>query len=433
MSSTGGFKSLTSIEEVLREAGKLLTHKPSTVKVNIGEALGRYLAEDIVAPFNLPPHNRSVVDGYAVRSRDTFGASPSNPVILRVKGFIRVGENPSLEVGEGEAVELSTGAPMPKGADSVVMYEKARRVGDFIEVLEPVPPLANVSRVGEDVRGGERILVRGVRLAPWDIAVLASLGYKSVMVYSVNVALISTGSELVELESVEDARGVLEGGLVINSNRYSMEGLLRGNGFNPHYLGIVPDDFEAVRNVILEALENYDAVITMGGASVGKPDYTVKAVKSLNPEYLVHGILMRPGRANSLAIIRGKPVFMLSGFPVASIVGFEAIAKPLLLKMVGGVEEPKPVVKGVLTRRVNTPINVRSYVRVKVYRKNGEVYVEPLALTGSGILSTLVKGNGILIVPENREGYDEGDIVEVILLRSIEWGGERVEEPLRGV
>ncbi len=420
MSSIEGFKSLTSIEEVLREAGNLLTHKPSMIKVHIGEALGRYLAEDIIAPFNLPPHNRSVVDGYAVRSKDTFGASPSNPVILKVKGFVRVGENLGLEVGEGEAVELSTGAPMPKGADSVVMYEKARRVGDFIEVLEPVPPMANVSRVGEDVREGERILARGVRLAPWDIAVLASLGYKSVRVYNVNVALISTGSELVELENVEDARGALESGLVINSNRYSMEGLLRDNGFNPHYLGIVPDDFEAIRNVIIKALESYDAVITMGGASVGKPDYTVKAVKSLNPDYLAHGILMRPGRANSLAVVGGKPVFMLSGFPVASIVGFEAIAKPLLLRMVGGVEEPKPLVKGVLTRRVNTPINVRSYVRVKVYRRNGEVYVEPLALTGSGILSTLVRGNGILIVPENREGYDEGDVVEVILLRSIE-------------
>jgi molybdopterin molybdotransferase len=127
---------------------------------------------------------------------------------------------------------------------------------------------------------------------------------------------------------------------------------------------------------------------------------------------------MRPGRANSLAVVRGKPVFMLSGFPVASIMGFEALVKPVLLHMVGAGEEPKPRIKGILTRRVTTPVNTRSYVRVRVYTREGRVFVEPLALTGSGILSTLIKGNGVLIVPENREGFDEGEEVEVVLLRS---------------
>jgi molybdopterin molybdotransferase len=414
----GGFKELTPLDQAVDSVKALVRHRPSIVEVPVGDALGRYVAEDIIAPFDVPPFNRAVVDGYAVRSRDTFGASPSNPIVFRVKGFIGVGETPAYSVGEGEAVEISTGAPLPPGADAVVMYEKTRRFGDVVEVLEPVPPLGNVSRVGEDVRAGEVLVRRGVRLMPWDVAVLASLGLKKVKVYDVRVAIACIGRELVELDEVVNAESVFKKGFIVNSNRYSMEGLLKLYGFTPEYIGILEDDFEAIRDTLKAALERYDAILTTGGASVGKVDYTVEAVKSLNPELLIHGVLMRPGRANSVAVVGGKPVFMLSGFPVASIMGFEALVKPVLLHMVGAGEEPKPRIKGVLTRRVTTPINTRSYVRVRVYTKEGRILVEPLALTGSGILSTLIRGNGILIVPENREGFDEGEEVEVVLLRS---------------
>ncbi len=415
-----GFKELTPVDRAIESVKALVKHKPSIVEVPISEALGRYVAEDIVAPFDVPPFNRAVVDGYAVRSRDTFGASPSNPIVLKVKGFIGVGEFPTFSINEGEAVEISTGAPIPPGADAVVMYEKTRRFGDMVEILEPVPPLGNISRIGEDVRRGEILVRRGTRLMPWDVAVIASLGFKMVRVYNVKVAVACIGRELVELEKVDDVKSVLERGFVINSNRYSMEGLLRLYGFTPEYIGVLEDSSKVIRDALEQALEQYDAVITTGGASVGRVDYTVEAVKSLNPELLIHGVLMRPGRVNSVAVVRGKPIFMLSGFPVASIMGFEALVKPILLHMVGAQEEPKPRIKGILTRRVTTPINTRSYVRVKVYTKEGKTYVEPLALTGSGILSTLVRGNGILIVPENREGYDEGEEVEVILLRNVD-------------
>lgn len=415
----GGFRELASLNYVMSSVKSLLKHKPRVVTVDLLEALGRFLAEDVTAHINIPPYNRSVVDGYAVRSIDTFGASLSNPVILRVKAFIRVGESPEIEIGPGEAVEVSTGARLPRGADAVLMYEKTRRLGDIIEVLEPVPPYGNVSKIGEDIREGEVVLRRGMRLMPWDIAVLASLGLKTVNVYEVRVAVASIGSELVELDNIQDIREVLDKNLVVNSNKYSMIAQLRSSGFTPHYIGIIPDNIDEIASRLREAIAEYDAVLTMGGASVGKVDYTIEAVRRLNPEILIHGVHMRPGRANSIAVIKGKPVFMLSGFPVASIVGFEALVKPILLYMVNGNDDPKPKIKGILTRRVNTPINVRSYVRVRVYRKNDGIYVEPLALTGSGVLSTLVRGNGILIVPEDREGYDEGDIVEVTLLREV--------------
>jgi molybdopterin molybdotransferase len=265
---------------------------------------------------------------------------------------------------------------------------------------------------------GEVMFRRGMRLLPWDLGVLASMGVYRVRVYSLRVAIISTGNELIEVIDVPQ-----EGpppGRVINSSRFVMEGLVKSLGFDPVYLGIVGDDIDRIAKTVEGAIKDYDAVITTGGISVGRVDYTIKAVMKLNPEYVNHGLSIRPGRPNSIAVINGKPVFMLSGFPVAAATGFDVLVKPILLHMVGGEDEPRPVVKGVLTRRVSTPVNTRSFVRVRVYLgKDGEVYVEPLALTGSGILSTLVRGNGILVVPENREGFDEGDEVEVTLTRPI--------------
>ncbi len=374
-----------------------------------------------MSPADVPLFDRAVVDGYAVRSRDTFGASPNTPVILRVRGVIRVGSKVDQDLNEGEAYEIQTGAPLPRGADAVMMYEHTRRINsDFVEIYRPVPPMGNVSRRGEDVKAGEKILARGARLAPWDLGVIASIGIPRIRVYRPLIALICTGSELVEVDnaSFED---LADKGLVINSTRFAIEGLARQLGFDVEYMGIVLDDREEIYRAVSKALELGDAVITIGGSSVGSSDNTIEAVKRLEPEYMVHGVAIRPGRPTSIAVIRGKPVIMLSGFPVAAITGFEALAKPVLLHMVGGREEPRPVIKGILTRRISTPVNTRSYVRVRVYRgRDGKIYVDPLALTGSGILSTLVRGNGILVVPENREGYDEGDEVEVTLLRSIE-------------
>lgn len=416
---TEGFKRLTPVGDAVREALRKISHRPRVVKVGIEEALMRFLAEDVISPVRVPPEDRAVVDGYAVRSVDTFGASPYNPTRLKIKGFARVGERPKSAISSGEALEVTTGTPLPPGADAVVMYERTRRLGDVVEVMEPVPPLGNVSRAGEDLEEGELILRAGTRLMPWDIAVLASVGIKEVKVYELKVALISVGNELVELQDVKDIREALSAGRVVNSNRYSIAAMLRMLSAEPIYIGIVPDDGEAVARAIERGLREADAVITMGGASVGKIDVTVEAARTLGAELIIHGIALRPGRANSLAVIGGKAVFMLAGFPVASIVGFDAIVKPVLLAMMGAEEEPRATVRGRLTRRVTTPINVKSYVRVRVYERDGEVLVEPLALTGSGILSTLVKGNGILVVPESREGYDEGDEVEVILLRNV--------------
>ena len=409
-----GFKTLTSIQEVQRAFIAAVTHTPSEVFVPTPQAVGLYAARDVASPVDVPPFDRAAFDGYAVRSIDTLSASRSNPIMLRVVGKALPGAEFGGAVGRGEAVEIATGAPLPAGADAVVPYEEAARGGDHVEVYKPVPQFYYVSRRGEDVAAGEVVLKRGRKIKPWDIGVLASVGIREVPVYKVTAGLISTGNELVELDEAPPPPAK-----IINSTRHVITALLRDFGVEVHYLGIVPDDEEAIYRAVSDAVRRFDIVITTGGVSVGEPDRVVRAVARLSPEVLIHGIAARPGRPNSAAAVRGKPILMLSGFPVASIVGFEVFAKPAILKMVGAKEEPLPVVKAMLTRRVTTPINVRSFVRVRVYRRDGKLYAEPLAVTGSGILSTLTKGNGLLIIPENREGYDEGDEVEVILLGPI--------------
>lgn len=410
-----GFKSLAPVDEAVASFLAKITHKPSAKRTPLGEALGRYLAEDVVAEVDVPPFDRAAFDGYAVRSEDTLSASRANPVVLRLAGRVLPGAPYSAELGPGEAVEAATGAPLPQGADAVVPYEEAEARGEYVEIYRPVPKYYYVSRRGEDVAKGELVLRAGTRLRPWDIGVLASLGVREVAVYDVKAALLSTGGELVDLEEA----GSLRPGQIINSSRFVLCGLAQEAGASCRYLGIYPDDEAAIEEAVARAVEGHDMVVTTGGVSVGEPDRTFKAVAKL-AEFAVHGVAVRPGRPNSAAVVGGKPVVMLSGFPVAASIGFEIFARPAMLKMVGAREEPRPAVKAVLTRRATTPINVRTYARVRVFRRGGRLYAEPLAVTGSGVLSTLTRGNGILVIPERREGFDEGEEVEVQLIRPVE-------------
>ncbi len=414
-----GFKELVGVEDAVRIVlGRLAHRVREAEEVGLEEALGRVCGEDVEAPMDSPPFDRSSVDGYAVRAEDTFGASPNNPIELRIVGEIAPGDSPSTtpRIGRGEAAVILTGAPLPWGANAVVMAEDSERRGDIVEVHRQVRPLQNVSRRGEDYRRGEVVVRRGTRIRPWHIAALASLNIPRVkVVRKPLVGVLSTGGELIEVG------GRLEPGKVVNSSKPMLKSLLREEGAEPIDLGTVPDDLEEIRGRVREAIGGVDALIITGGTSVGERDLVPEAVESLG-EILVHGLMIRPGRPTGVGIVDGKPVFMLSGFPVAALVGFDALVRPTLKAMMDAGEEPRPRVRGRLTRRVTTPPGTRSYMRVRVVRRGGETLVEPLMLTGSGLLSTLTKANGILIIPEDMEGFDEGERVEVELLREIEEG-----------
>ena len=403
---------LISVDKAIEKALSSIELRLDTIETSVWDAMGLLLAEDIRATHDQPPFDRSAVDGYAVKSEDTIGASQLNPAQLRIKGLMRPGDKPSkYTVGYGEAVEVSTGAPLPVGADAVVMYEDTSRVGEYVEIYRPVAPYDNVSKRGEDYRAGEILVSRNTLLKPWDLAIIASNGFDKVKVYEkIRIGIICTGGEVVE------PGGEAGEGEVYNSTGVLVKNYLDQMSFvETKYYGVIGDDPGLVRDFLEHAIRENHMVITCGGAGVSDVDVVKDTIESIG-EYIFRGVALRPGRPTSLAVVNGKPVFMLSGYPVAAWTGLEALVKPLLYKWLGLNEPPKPVVKARVKKRVPNVIGYRSYIRVRLWFENGEYVVEPYMLRGSGVLSSLVKSNAYIVIPEDMEGFQEGDIVDAILL-----------------
>jgi len=353
----------------------------------------------------LPPFDRSAVDGYALKAKDTFGVSVFNPKIFKLT---------KDKVRENETKELWTGNPIPEGADSVVMLEYTKKFEDKIELATAVTPGRNVSKMGEDVTEGNVAITAGIRLNPHHLGLLAALGESYVsVVRKPKVAILATGSELVELGNK------LEFGKIVETNRLVFSSLCMELGAEPLNLGIAKDDLKEITSKIQEGLEQADAVITTGGTSVGYPDLVPLVVNKIGkPGVIVHGIAIRPGMPTALAILKGKPVFVLSGNPVAATVGFEAFTRPTLHRLLG-INEARPAIEAKLTRRVAGALGRRVFLRVRVFERNGDFFAEPVRVTGSGVLTTMTKANGYVIIPENREGIDEKESVMVHLFSSI--------------
>jgi len=381
-----------------------------TEEVPLMEAGGRVTARDIRAPMDSPPFDRSAMDGYAVRGEDTFGAALGNPIYFRVVGEVQMGALPELEVGEFEAARIMTGAPMPRGADAVVMFEYTSEVEGGIEVTRPVPPGKNVGLKGEDVKAGERLLEGGRRLRPQDLAILASMGMDRVEVVRRPVVVVmSTGDELQELGEE------LQPGRIFDSNAYSISAMVRLFGGIPRPAPLVEDDYRTMKKALLASLEHADMAVLTGASSVGKKDVVPKLVAELG-EVLVHGVAMRPGEPTGFGFIGGRPVFMLPGYPVAAMVGFATFAGPAVQAM-QGLEPESPFCRrrAVLGRKIASELGRRDVTRVTLKERGGTLYAEPIRTSGSGIISSMVRADGFVIVPENTEGLEEGTEVEVHL------------------
>jgi len=401
-----GFEKLTNVDDALSSfLRQLKPERLDSEYIPIHAALGRITAEDTRAKYNLPPFDRSAVDGYALKAKDTFGVSVFNPKIFKLT---------KDKVRENEAKELWTGNPVPEGADSVVMLEYTKKFEDKIELATAVTPGRNVSKMGEDVTEGNVAITAGTRLNPHHLGLLAALGESYVtVVRKPKVAILATGSELVELGNK------LEPGKIVETNRLVFSSLCMELGAEPLNLGIAKDDLKEITSKIQEGLEQADAVITTGGTSVGYPDLVPMVVNKIGkPGVIVHGVAIRPGMPTALAILKGKPVFVLSGNPVAATVGFEAFTRPTLLRLLG-INEARPAIEAKLTRRVAGALGRRVFLRVRVFERNGDFFAEPVRVTGSGVLTTMTKANGYVIIPENREGIDEKESVMVHLFSSI--------------
>ncbi|NOZ57996.1 MAG: molybdopterin molybdotransferase MoeA [Euryarchaeota archaeon] len=405
-----GFYRLTKLEDALE---RLLSGvKPlGEESVQLEEALDRVLASDIVAERDSPPFDRAAMDGFAVRGENTFGAGEGNPIYFKVVGEVLTGQRFNGEVGDFQAVKITTGAPMPPGTNAVVMLEHVNELGDEIEVLKAVPPGKNVSLRGEDYRKGELLLGRGRVLHPQEIAILASLGISRVRVLRrPRVGIISTGDEIVEPGEE------LGEGQVYDINSFALAALCRSAGAVPVRLGVVRDEYGEIRRAVEGAL-NLDVVLISGATSVGKRDVVPEVVRELG-EVVVHGIAMRPGEPAGFGYAGDTLIFMLPGYPVASIVAFEALVRPALQKMQGmRAFVPYPAVRARLRRKIASELGRRDFVRVRLVSTDSGLEAEPIRTSGSGIVSSLVRGDGFVVVPENTEGVEKGEWVEVRLFR----------------
>ncbi len=405
---------LISVDEAIKQVLEKARLELSTKLIDIYSALNHVLAENIYAIYDAPAYDRSAVDGYAVRSIDTIGASPLNPAILRVKGIIRPGDDPEKYfVGENEAVEITTGAPLPLGADAVIMYEDTHRTNGFVEIYKAVPMYANVSRKGEDYKKNELLVKNKTLLADRFLAIIASTGIREVRVYEkTRIGLITTGNELIE------PGHQLKPGKIYNSTSILVKTYLEK--YAPftlvRYYGIYPDNYNVLSEVLSKALSENHIVITTGGTGISEED-VIRDVIEDNGEWLFRGVALRPGRPTSAALVNDKLVFMLSGFPVAAWATLESIVLKTLYLLHGLNPPSRCSVKARLTRRVPNTIGYRTYIRVSIREDRDKgLIAEPYMLKGSGILSSLTKSNGYIVLRENVEGYEEGSIVNVYLL-----------------
>ena len=412
------FRKFLTLDEAQRVIDGHFRPKPLGVEeITLLEAYNRVLAQDITATMDIPPFNRSTVDGYAVKAEDTFGADENNPVRLKACGIVNVGEPTKIVVTHGTAVEIVTGAPTPEGADAVVMVEHTERKDDDLYVYSALAKDENIMKAGADIKKGETGLKAGQLLGSREIGVLAALGLAKVKVYAVpRVAVLSTGAEV-----TEPGRR-LPPAKIYDINAYSLSAAVLENGGKPVYLGVFPDEISELRKALKQALASADMVITSGGVSVGPKDVMPQTLDLLGkPGVVVCGIAIKPGKPTTVALIDGKLVFSLPGHPTSALLVFHLLVRPIILRM-AGIEARKSLkVKAVAAMRMFPAKGRRTFIMVKVkLGKANRLVAEPVPTGLSGAITTLAKADGFVEIAEKQQFIDANEEVTVHLFKSLE-------------
>jgi molybdenum cofactor synthesis domain-containing protein len=411
------FRKLVSLDEAKKILKQSFSPKPIGVeRVPLFETHNRVLAQDVVAPTDVPPFNRSTVDGYAVRAVDTFGADEDRPVALKICGRVNVGETPSVIVKKGTAAEIATGAPLPGGADAVVMLEYVVQKGNTVLMHRAVSKGENVMEAGSDIHEGAVALKRGQTLSSREVGVLATLGLTQADVYKKpRVAVISTGAEIVEPGTP------LAPGKIYDINAHTLSAAVTECGGEPVSWGIVPDETSRLKVTLREALDSVDIVVTSGGVSVGPTDVVPQVLNALGePGVIVCGIAVKPGKPTTIAIVNGKPVFSLPGHPTSSLLMFHLLVRPLILSMAGRQEETPVTVKAVASAKMFSARGRRTFVMVSLTRdKSVGLLASPVALGLSGAITTLAGADGFVKVEESRQFIKAGEKVMVRLFKPV--------------
>jgi putative molybdopterin biosynthesis protein len=366
----------------------------ATVRVPVGEAVGRVTAEPVWARRSSPAFDSSGMDGIAVRAEDTVGAAETTPVLLT------------------DFAVVDTGDPLPDGYDAVIMREHVHRVGEQAEIRAAVPPYQHVRSIGEDISAAELLLPEGHRLRPVDVAACAAAGVTELAVRRAPVvAVIPTGDEIRPLGAT------LEPGDILDTNSLMLAAQAREAGCEAHVAEIVRDDPDAITAAVRDAASRADLVLLIAGSSAGRDDYTARVVAGAGT-LAVHGVAVRPGHPVVLGVVDATPVVGVPGYPVSAALTFDIFAAPLLAELEGAAPRERPSTTAHLARKLPSAIGMDDWVRVRLGRVRDRVVATPLP-RGAGVLTSLVRADGLLVVPSGVEGHHAGAEVRVELLRGL--------------
>jgi molybdenum cofactor synthesis domain-containing protein len=397
------FRALLSYEEAKAVIDRHIEAITRTEIVPIDEAVGRVLAEDFTALMDVPPFNRAAMDGYAVRAKDTFGAGQFKPRVLEIIGETHAGEKPTKRVTTGACLQISTGAIMPAGADSVVMVEDTERDGDRVKIFKAVVPGANVGKQGEDIKAGAAILKAGAFLDAGKIGVIASQGLTRVSVYEKpKIAVLPTGEEVVP------GGKKLKPGQLYDINSHTIASVVNVNGGTPVRIGIAGDTMEELKATIREALK-YDLVVLSGGSSVGTRDLLVDVIEGWG-QVLFHGVQVKPGKPTIFAMIEGKPLMGMPGYPTSCLINAYLFLLPSVRKMARLPPRKGDTVQAKLSRRMPLSTGRRQFLTVKLVGDEAvPVFKE------SGAITSIAEADGYIELAENIDLLEKGDPVTVTL------------------
>jgi len=386
---------------------------PPSEMLPIEECYGRVLAAAIVSPEDLPAFPRSTVDGYAVHAEDTFGSKETSPAYLTLKYEVLMGMAPDFDLLKGFAAKIPTGGMLPSGADAVVMLEYVQPASEnLVEILRSAAPGENIIRQGEDIKEGSTVLTGGKMLRAQDIGALAGIGITRIEVFKKPVvSFISTGDEIVTAESP------LHLGQVRDINSFTLAGLVMDHGGILVKKGIIRDDYGRIKMSVEEALQDSDLVLISGGTSAGTKDMTAAIINDIGkPGVLFHGVSLKPGKPMIGGVVNGKPVLGLPGHPAATVVCFDLFVKPILDKLRGLGNKTYHIrsVKGKMAKNIASAAGREDYIRVYVEEKEGVHFAFPV-LGKSGLITTLVNADGVVVISQARLGLDAGEEVTVRL------------------
>jgi len=382
-------------------------------EVRLTEALYRVLAEDVYAPESLPSFINSAMDGYAVKSQDLRYARQEKPVILKLIEDLPAGYLPKKKVKTDETIKIMTGAVLPSGADAVVKVEDTeislQNKKKLVKIFHPVEKGENIRQIGEDVKKGELVLSKGKTIRAQEIALLAALGKDKVKIFSrPKVAVLTTGDELVGVKEK------LKPGKIRDSNSYMLEAEIINSGAIPLSFGIIEDRKKTLKNVFSQAVEKANLILSSAGVSVGEYDLVKDCLLEMGLKLKFHTLAIRPGKPLLFGLLRNKPVFGLPGNPVSSMVTFELFVRPAILKMRGENGYSLPKSEAIIGEKVVKKKGLCYYLRGKLEQVNNKWYVKTTGPQGSGIISSLVKADCLIVLPEEKTVVNKGEKVKIL-------------------